>query len=620
MAGAKSLRDLTPQEALNIASGEPHLIQDSAGQFVGAPRGITTREQLVAMRKRFDELVDGGAAKGDWYTRAARGIDEVTGGHPAKSDRFSDELALTSAQADPDTNLGFTLQGHNAIERGKPRAIVRTGAQAREMENAAREKRRIRLGKKTGVYESHMNPRGQGKATGTNDIWHARAFGYSNTGGKEFSRALSAQEHAFLDHETILAAARANARRAGGRSNWTAAEVQAAPWVRAKAEGLMKKYPKRVKTVEQGMDLAGMTYPDHFNKHTVAATHEATPGAGTRHLEELVNEPYSVRKDFSDDPRSQWTDARGRDILYDTAGYYVRPTREATGAFTPEGKPTEINPARVARPLTAFAQDAGGKTVDPGDAKAFNAIEGTRAFMDVQNMGAWHKTIPDASAGSSTGAFITLNRQLSPQEMQAVTAIAGKHGLGVSDTGSGVTLMDFSDDAGGKKIKQLLDGGLSRELAAAIPDATDIRRVRVDSGAVDYQQSFAGPQGTGAATRQLQEVLNDPEIPAIIGKLDADPRIREKALQLIERDNAWSTRTGMAVRPDVQKARELIAREGFTGLFNALASGKIALPVLAGSTLSLPELADFLMGGRSGLQTGEEPRPSAAPARAAPDA
>ena len=70
--------------------------------------------------------------------------------------------------------------------------------------------------------------------TGTNDIWHARGFGYTNKDGGTFSRALSAQEHRFLDYETMLAVARARDRNLGGRSDWKAGEIQAAPWVAGK--------------------------------------------------------------------------------------------------------------------------------------------------------------------------------------------------------------------------------------------------------------------------------------------------------------------------------------------------------------------------------------------------
>jgi hypothetical protein len=137
--------------------------------------------------------------------------------------------------------MGFLLKGHNAFEAGVPATTVRTGAQA-EKYNAARARgENPKLGKKTGVYGQHLDPTQPQATTGTNDIWHARGFGYTNADGGTFSRALSDQEHRFLDYETMLAVGRANDKKLGGRSDWTGAEIQAAPWVAGKGRGEAKK-------------------------------------------------------------------------------------------------------------------------------------------------------------------------------------------------------------------------------------------------------------------------------------------------------------------------------------------------------------------------------------------
>jgi hypothetical protein len=630
-----NLRDLTPEQALAAAKKEPHIKRrGSERQIVGAPRGMEEREHIDAMRSNFDNLVAGGATKGDWYTRAADWISRVTGRNPAKSDRLSQELALTSAQADPGTNLGFTLQGHNAIATtGKAPPVVRTGAQAREMESSAREGRNIKLGAKTGIYESHMNPRGRGRSVGTNDIWHARALGYKGKGGKEFSRALTAQEHAFMDHETVLAAGRANERNLGGRSNWTAGEVQAAPWVRLKAEGLMKKYPKRFRTIEEAMEEAGKTYPDYAGRYTVNATHEAVPGRGTGHLEgrlerdrerrlitrrrrkeeptmSMVDAPRGTREAYSSDRRSSWEDKEGRDILYSAGDFYVEPTRKATGFFKPRGGGVEVNPARVARPLMATSTDKFGKTIHPRDQAALSAVEGVRAYADVQNMGAWHKLFPDTKVSAQGAIHIPLDRQLSRAEMIQLNRIVEKHGLGISDTGRGVTLMDFSDDASGKKAAEMLKGGLGADIASVLGQGVKGQRTRMVSDAVDYEGAWQQGEGSGAATRILQGKLTDERIPLLVQRLDADPAVRQKMRDLISRDAEWSQRTGLAVRQDVQRARSIIAERGFAGLFEALKRGE-KLPAITAAAGSLPALMQLLSGDLSGRQPGQGQRPGA---------
>lgn len=58
--------------------------------------------------------------------------------------------------------------------------------------------------------------------------------------------AFSTQEHRFLDHETVLAVDRANQKKLGGRSDWTAPELQAAAWIAAKGKGLLRRIQKSI--------------------------------------------------------------------------------------------------------------------------------------------------------------------------------------------------------------------------------------------------------------------------------------------------------------------------------------------------------------------------------------
>jgi hypothetical protein len=588
------IRNMNPQEALQAARSERHLVQDKNGQYVGAPRGLKTREQLQAMRDNFDRWVDQGASGGDWYTRAGEWIRTVTGGDPAKADRLSQELALTSAQADPNTNLGFTLQGHNPVALGaRMPKIVHTGAQSREMAASAAEGRPIKLGKKTGIYEGHMNPNRQGGPTGTNDIWHGRVLGYTNKDGKPFSGSFTPQEHAFIDHETVLAADRANQRGAGGRSNWTGGEVQAAPWVAAKGTGLATKYPKRITSVEQGIAQASKTYPDYAPNFTAYGTHEAIPGAGTGHLEGLIGRPYEERQAFANDPRSPWqTGPYGNDLLYSAGGLLNEPTRPATGYFRPHEGELEINPAQVSLPLVAGAKDVSGTTIHPRDQAVLTGIEGLRAYSDVQNMGAWHQTTNKSKVGVQGSIHIPLDRQLTPDEMTRLSAVADKHGLGISDTGRGVTLMDFSADASGKKAAAMLKkDGLQKDIQEIFPE-TEAERRRLISGNVDYEKAFQTP-GKGRATKQLYGVLGTKKAqsvaPNLVPSLDASPELRQHMLDLNARDREYAAQTGMPVREDVLRARAAIAEGGPTGLFNAWKKNPALFPALGGAAL-LPGL------------------------------
>lgn len=603
-----NFRQMSPEEAVTAAREGQHLRRvGESDQYVGAPRGVESPKQLRAMRENYDEAVEQGVEGGDWYDRAMRSTVEAGGYDPARQRLFAQEAGLWSAQANPDANLGFMLQGHNAYEFGTPAAKVRTGAQARRY-NAARDAGTdIPLGPKTGQYTNKFDPTSPNSHISTNDIWHFRNWGYTQD-GKPWSAGGTPQMHSFVDAESILAADRANARMLGGRTDWDAASTQAAPWVYAKGKALHEKYPKRYPTLEDGVAEAAKTYNDSFDKYTAFGTSEAIPGAGTGHLDGIVDAPSALRAEYSADPRSSWsflTDQErtwrdqlpaslrgagdGRDVLYDAAGMYVRPSNDATGFFRPSpGAALETNPSRVARPLVALERSKAGPVMRAADQRATDAIEALRAYLDAQNAGAWHKVLPEGRVRDASSLSIPMGRKLTEDEVRSLAAVVEPHGFGVVDTGQGVTLLNLGDGpADGAALRTLLTkGGLADKIEAALPDAVgSAERVRVNSGYVMQDEGFqplmrAENAGSGKATASLERYLTDPAIPDMLDKLDADPRLRQAALARFERDAEYAERLGSVAREDIQRARQIVAESGLKGLFEAARRG-VVLPVLA---------------------------------------
>ena len=70
------------------------------------------------------------------------------------------------------------------------------------------------------------------------------------------------------------------------------------------------------------------------------------------------------------------------------------------------------------------------------------------------------------------------------------------------------------------------------------------------------------------------------DAPALIGKLDADPQIRQAVLARMQGDAEIAAQTGQPIRADLQRARQIIVEDGFAGLFAALRRG-VALPAAA---------------------------------------
>jgi hypothetical protein len=568
---AISLRNMPIADAIKLAEQGTHVIPKTSGGFVGAPQWVRTAQDLQDMRAWFDHQVEEGLAGAPWYGEAQAGIRETAGPDPARQHLQARELALTSAQADPDVNLGFAIGAHNAWEMGQPLAKIRTGQQARTYNRARASGEDIKLGKKTNIYAEHLDPTVEDPSTGTNDIWHARAFGYETPEGVPWDRALTAQQHAFMDAETVLAVKRANDRNLGGRNNWTPGEIQAAPWVAGKSKGLQQR---RGMTKAEADAEAAKTYPAFFPKYTARGTYEATPGIGTGHLENIATGPEALRAEYSRSPLSGWTDEHGRDVVYDALGADQRKTLAATGVFQTHEGPLEINEANVARPLAGRSGPSGQKQIDAASRKMLQAAEASRGYIDVQNMAASSMMIVGNQVRRSNSIFVPHNTRMTIEQINQLRAVGESIGLPhVIDYGEGVVLTDFSGQVDSRALSRALkDTGFQKKLRDVLPGQP--QRVELDANTVDYENAFAAPQGSGAATRLLREHIGDEHV---LNKLDASQAIKKKALDRMQRDMEAAAQGGGIAREDVQRARSIIATKGFRGLFAALDAG-VALP------------------------------------------
>lgn len=592
MTQTPDLRKMDTPSAIRAASSEPHLIQDASGQYVGAPRGVTSAEDLRVMRENFDRDVAQGAEGADWYTRARASNVDLAGPDPARQRLLAQEQALWSAQANPDTNLNFALQGHNAYEMGVPLDKVRTGQQARTYREARDAGVDIPLGKKTGIYGMHLDPTSPYATTGTNDIWHARGFGYTDADGGQFSRALSDQEHRFLDYETMLAVDRANKASLAGRDDWVAHEIQAAPWVAGKGRSLAQQIAGKgnVPNEEQlaeGLRRAGMTYPDFVPKYTANATYEIVPYSKSGHLEGIGAGDDAIRAEYSMEPSLSWMGNTDRDMIYDALGAYQSPTLGATGVYTPPGGGLEINKAFVAQPLVGLTE--GG--VDPASRGMLDFGEMLRGYLGAQGASAWHSTLKNVPAGEQGSLFVPMEGPVEAERLVELGRMGSEYGLpDFVDTGRGVTLTNFypgppSGAVTGRNLKTGLGEG-AQSIMGASPE-----RVKVDSSYLPILEAGDDPRqgvpGSGYATEQLLELAE--RYPVAAGKLESG-NIRSRALSQADIDEGYAARGFGATREDIQTARRIFAERGFEGLREARRQG-IALPGIA-ALMSLYGLQD----------------------------
>jgi len=467
------IRDKSLPDAIDMSRTERHIIPDTSkgadGQFIGAPRGMNTQMELKQMREEFDALVDDGIEGSDWYQRARKGAKLLRPASKADRAEHSGQLSVLSAQADPSPNLGWTIEANNEFAAGNNVFMVRTQKQADKIVDAHTgvkppgEHYDEILGLKTHNYEQSLNPDKAFPTTGTNDIWHGRSFGYKMDDGSEFDRGFSPQEHRFLDHETVLAVDRANARNLGGRSDWTAPEIQAAAWISSKGRGLFAKNPEKYgNDLQEAMKEAAKTYPDYYPKFTAQATHEAIPSPAamkTGHLRDLEHAPYDEKKAFTEE--ASWIDPEtNKDIMFDEMRMLQTDPKKGVGEW--EG---EYNPVEVSKPLVSLTDSPAGKKVGETSEGLLNVGTGTKAYMDAQAGAGWHKAFNLGTTGtkktSSGGYKINLDRPLTIKEMQQLSKVAGKRGFGVMDSGEGVSLSNFGANTKGQNLLESLDSGSS---------------------------------------------------------------------------------------------------------------------------------------------------------------
>ena len=468
------LRDKTLEEATDIARTERHIIPDTSkgadGHYMGSPKGMNTRMELQQMRDNFDAMVDAGIAGSEWYKRAREGTKMLLPGSASKRAEHSGQLAVLSAQADPGPNLGWVIESQNEFAAGNNKFMVRTEAQSDKIIRAHTGGKPPEefypeevLGPKTGIFYGGINPDLPYTTTGTNDIWHGRAFGYKMDDGSEFDRGFSSTEHQFLDHETVLAVDRANQRNLAGRSDWTAPELQAAAWIAAKGKGLFAKNPEKYNNnLQEAMKEAAKTYPDYYPKFTAQATHEAIPSPeamDTGHLSKLKDASWDEKVDFTE--QASWVDTdTNKDIMFDEMGMLQTDPKKGVGEW--EG---EYNPVEVSKPLVSLTDSEAGKKVGETSEGLLNIATGTKAYMDTQAGAGWHKAFELGTTGtkqtSSGGYKINLDRPLTTQEMSQLSKVAKKHGFGVLDSGEGVSLSNFGAPTRGQTLLKTIESGRS---------------------------------------------------------------------------------------------------------------------------------------------------------------
>jgi len=556
--------------------------------FAGAPRNVTNEAQAAQMRSDYMDLANLGQAGRDWYKESSNWINRTA---PGSQQSIADIIGITSQGTGVDANLGFTVKGVNQAASGMPVNTGRFPSSQSPLIEYALQGDRAHLGPKRQPFADNLsmawNP--QTANTAVHDIWQGRAFGYTHppTGkfpeGKPWDAGFSPQQHAFMDEQTAIIERDLNKNAIGGFTDWDAKNTQAAAWTGAK-----------IKAGEVSPEDAAMHYGDFSPKYQTMATYEQVPGANTGYLEGIVDAPYDTRAKYSG--QASWMNDKGQDAIYTSGGLITEPTQSAVGAYTPASTGVlEINPANVARPLVTTE----GGVIRPNESNLLDMTESARAYVDVQNAGAWHKLIPDSqtSVGERTSLSIPMSKSPTKEQMAQISAIAEKNGFFAVDTGKGVNLInDIYNPIGeartGVTLGKDLKGALGDDLKSL--KLGEAKRTKIQTGYEDYETAWQSGTGSGEATSKFLTDLSKNEV---FGR-SIEPALRVKAGQNLERDIKFAQEQGMPIRDDIVTALTILRDEGVAGLKKAVDNGVI-LPALVGSILSPAVIGSLAANGGS---------------------
>ena len=266
------------------------------------------------------------------------------------------------------------------------------------------------------------------------------------------------------------------------------------------------------------------------------ATHEPQPYGGLLyHLPGSAGAADDARRAFAADPRSQWFDDSGQDVLYRAIGAPQRGTVPMTGRYEYNGV-VEANPGYVARVDASPDQMA--------------AVEAFRGFVDAQGATPWTR-LRSGPDGVPT-LFFPKDGPGTVDQMDALQNYLSRYGFeGVYDIGDGYVATTFGDTA----------ADVSRAARRDIEQATGLRGYATTRYA--GPETYPGYEGDwergtlAAAQTMLERIKAAP--PEVRAALQSDPEVRKRVMDRLFRDaEAHSVAQWGGIDPELHAARRVI--------------------------------------------------------------
>ena len=606
-------------------------------------------ETLKDMRDEYIHNVIEGMGGRDWYRDAGRWIEGAVPPGMEDEVAQILGITSAQADVSTNLGFAVDALNQAGVGGAPIRAGRFPGAMGPKIEGVVAGEDVV-FGPKIGPFWENLRLTGDSKQaeTAVHDIWQGRAFGYEHISQKGFpsekaaldsitdakgnvkgrvfkegkewktakpwDAAYSGEQHAFMDEQMDEIVKFLNDNKIGGHTDWNHANAQAAAW-----SGI------QIKSGRISPDQAALHFGDYSPRYAANATYEQVPRTGEiesypgghkipdeRHLPSVADLPYDEKVAFGEE--TPWT-RRGLDVLYSAAGQIQEGVRSIRGIFrNPDTGRIEYNPGTRAGML---AQSRGGEVV-PQAREILDTVEGGRAFVDTQNAGAWHHIIPNAQTRplERTSLHITLDGSPTDEQLRALQKIAEREGMFVVDTGRGVNLIEDSfvrpkginelmekalkdkrsltpteveklQDWGlyGETLGKRIGSDLGAEITEILP-GSNLQRVKVDSGYVDYADLWKTEGSREATTKFLDDTLRNPELARAL-----EPELRAKAAANLKRNQEYAERTGDVVRQDIMNALRILSEQGLRGLRTAVQNNQVLPSVAILGALGLRHLA-----------------------------
>ena len=410
--------------------------ESTTGRYVGGPAGLDTPQKLAALRKKVAGLTQEGAPGRFWYERSGKAILNAVGGDKVEAEKIAQAIAITSSGTPVSSNFDYALQAYLQHKAGQP---ITTGRFP-----VAMSKRLTDMfdgtpweGRKTNSFYVNLmreiDPTREQPVTV--DLWMLRAFGYGTDNPTD-------QQYTFIENEV---------NKIADQLGWEPQQVQAAIWVKAKAddEGI-------------SVDKAKFDYADALEKNKMQISWESIPGRTSGHMLEMFDAPYEVQQQYHVDISKAFLDDNGNDIVAQRLGIPTPGDFEAPGYF--EGKVSPGTQTELAVPRQFKGPKYGA--VEPAALELVNAYAAVRGILMKQDGVGYHRPFYNPAKKDANGIQIDIGRKFTEEETaqfaQILSKLSGHSEYNPIGAPGGVRIinfdyLEFDNKAFIKLVDQALD-------------------------------------------------------------------------------------------------------------------------------------------------------------------